>query len=441
MTVESTNNGATTSSTSTSYKESVSEEVKAEYDELIEEIQTILAQSSYSDSDAETLEENLNRLYELQNEGLDYRMSEDLSLIFSFFKLIGYEPPTSTSIDPAKLSMLQVASISTSDPDMTISYALEQALDADRHANATNVINDILLDTAVSVYDSYTEELEDLQEQLDASTDSLDYLSDVQDVFNAVTVDYPDDYSCPPESWDEIPAELQEKIKADSTYGKSGFDSNGEPKDFDAIKEAIYDKPDAYIDWSEAYFKEEIGYSYAIEADTLPNLLNARDNLIDQLAVLEEAGADTSDGSAYATIKAVVDAIEEDFPESTYPPGTDWDQMFTPVYDDDGNFTGEYTAHPTYEEIDIDTGISNSETMSSDALASLQNFIKRGQDTEDSIIDLLDDALQACQTLSSSMSDELKAQNYALQQIFTILTEVLKIVSKAYSTHAQSIGR
>jgi hypothetical protein len=445
-------------------REYVSPEIKAKYEELMNQIKMILNKTSYTEEDSQALEAALKDLKKLQDQGLETGMSSDLELLFLFLKSAGAKPEKGKFyLDPTALEALRSIQLDMGNGRyLTIDDALALALDPERRSDATQKLGDMLLDFSRWSYDIYAEKLKDLQKQVELATKAINQLKAILDILNKTKVIMPDDFKFTPDNLNQIPEEIKKKLRAMGV---------NDDKMIEWIKNK--DNLNTYIDLCEAYFKEELGYEPDITRDDVLKLLSTRDELQKILDDMKNQGADTSEGSPYDTIQKVIADIDKQFPPDKFPPGKDYeadmDQVFKPSdrfnnqifeYWLKQNPDGSYSYYRRswviseedgktwlYEDTPVSEGTFNEATrggidryLNDLLLIPGKEYVNSGQG-QSSVKDNIDKALQSNENLSSKMSDEMKAQNTLLNTIFDILSQVLKAYDKINQSFAQKIGR
>lgn len=486
-------------------RENVSQETLDKYNQLLQDIQAILKKNPPSQNDADQLAQDLTDLQALQkNPGLTTDMNLIVNLLSASVDKI---KDSSGKINPSLITILNqnatlpvVVYDETEKKDKVVNMPLIDALGViaqpNYFVNATKTLGDILLDTSKWIYDQYTTKLKDLQQQIDIAKAAITDLKALQDILNQVTVDQASNYKFPPTCWDDIPAELQEKLRKEnpsafansaninpnsSDYLKTlkkvdpklyneilrdqgyiipitghgytptpkfkslstddqnkvlkalgGEASSGPPTDWSSIDNWIKKHADTYANWSTDYFKEEAHVIASPQPDSITaanNAIKARDDLIKQLKELDACSTkdnpiDKGDGSAYATIDQAIKDIETRFPITTYP---------------EGSQIAMNTATPAVAVVMKSDGTQGASGV--DYEGAIKGYIMDGQDKDKQIAGNLDKAVQANQTLSSTVSDKLKAENLNLQTYFDILTQISDALNKIIQGTAQKINR
>lgn len=440
--------------------ESVTPEVKKKYDELLAEIQRILASGPpksaipYDGSDSKRLQEALKELKSMQDQGVTKDMSNFLDFLFYGVASTGAQD---FLIDPPnKIEALRDTSITISvlkdgkyvDVSMKLTNALQTVLDPNYDLDATQKLADMTLAFAHWGYDMYTSQLSKMKQQIELATAAINNLQALQEILNLIKIKIPDDFKLVPDNWKDVPkdpdvlAALMKNVEGmgNKDFWKDGImppDPKAEPKSMDAIKAYTHDHPSAYSKILEPYFKKEYGFT----ADFSPpndfvsvavRLLTARDKLKKLLDDMEAAAkpnaVDKSEGSPYNRIQKLLDIIDNS-KDSTGQP------LF-PV----GNSNFPY-GDPPYN-----TNWSEKlKNLSPDKLAELQKnltkYIEEGNKTNNILNPAISNAIQANQNLSSKMSDEIKAKNLTLQSFFDILNQVADALHKINLGSAQKISR
>lgn len=409
-------------------KESVSPDVKERYDQLLEQIQKILSKKPPFDvPDSKQLERLLTELKGMHDQGLTGSMDQFLDVLFAFAEAAGANPSQNNFyLTPNQIEAMSKATLTIAvdekgslvNKSVTLPEALAIIMNPDYDPKATQKLGDMLLAFSSWGYDMYTSELKKLKEQIDIATAAINNLQALQEILNMIKTKYPDNYNFPPTTWDEIPKEIQDKLRsAIPNTGGLFWNGDGTPKDMSIITNWAKNNPGTYADWSDAFFKREIGIEPNPQPDAnaaLARLLSARDQLKKQLDALEKAGGkdlDKSEGSPYATIKKVLDEVDKQISPNAFPytnPPTDWDA-----------FVKSRQIDPNW----------------------INNFIKEGNKNNNPLADGIDKAIQSNQNLSSKMSDEIKAKNLTLQTFFDILNQVSDALSKILTGTAQKVNR
>ncbi len=220
-------------------------------------------------------------------------------------------------------------------------------------------------------------------------------------------------------TFDILPKELRKDFEA--TIKTAVTPRTSEPSDFAAIQKWIKSNPNEYAGYIEDYYKEGISFVPTPKPDSITatnDLLKARDNLKEQFDKLDAMAKDpnvtppvsTDTGSAYATLKKVLEDIETYLPSSTYPYGSTLTQ------------TG--TDYSVVTANGVSTPITAAQ-VNKDICA----YISAGHDTTSSINQGIDNAVTANQNLSQTVSDQIKAENMNFQTMYDILSQVMKMLN------------
>lgn len=376
--------------------------------------------------------------------------------------------------------------------ELKLAEAIKVMADPSYNPTATDSLTKMLLDFSSFSYDFYTSELEGLKQQLDIASTSINNLKALQDILNMVTVDDPQTIPLNPTSWDQIPAELQDSIineiihsyswkdiekllpkdlkkkvdnelkgggfaidKGGSTTPQSKLDSLSpglqneitnyikgvkfEPRTQQNLQEVsnyFKNNPSRYADLVTSLAKEGVGVTPKPEPsdiEAMNRLISARDELkaqFDSLNALGDDEIDKGEGSAYATLKVVLEDLEKYVPSSKYPPGC----TLGPGVITDRGF-----------DIPVETAIRYADGsvgffLPDDLHKDICGYISAGHDKNNNINEAIDNAVNASQNLSSKMSDEIKAQNLNLQTWYDIMTQVADALNKSMQSAAQKTG-
>jgi hypothetical protein len=438
-------------------KESVTPEEKARYDQLLKEVQDILSKTApptppFTTADSKRLERLLTELKGMHDQGLTGSMDQFLDVVFAFAEAAGADPSQNDFyLSPTEIEAMSKAHITIAVPkndgsgtyvnqSMTLAEAIGITLDPTYDPAATQKLGDMLLEFSNWGYDMYTQQLKDLQQQIEIATTAINNLNELLAILNMTKGQSIPGFNYHPTKWDEIPPAMQGQVRSAMGYPANPpppfgpyWNSDGTPTDkgMAAISQWTYDNPDAYANIADTYFRTELGIEPDLQPDAqnaAARLLSARDQLYIQKMLLEKSGADTGPGSPYATIDAVLKDIDKQFPPTgappTYPyPNPDLDAK-PPVL----NLTDWYD-------------FPNNSLGSTDPTDKMNAYIREGNATNSALAKSIDDAIQANQNLSSKMSDEIKAKNLTLQTFFDILTQVSDALNKILTGTAQKVNR
>ena len=444
-------------SASNIYAESVTKEVKQFYDDLLNEINAILAKPNPTQQDADDLAEALNKLNQLKTTppGLTVEMQTFSDI------LIGLVPinPTTGGFDitPNTIKALSTFELTIGGEKMLLTDAIKTMTSPENDAKNTEVLGDMLLRFANETYDMYMKQLEDLNEQLAIATAVINNLGVLEDALQQTELVDGGGFKFPPESVSDIPKEMLDKI----------------PNKEDPIG-WIKKNTDTYLGWVEDYYGAEVKVKPSTGADSassINNVLTARDELQKQLDAMLAADPNIDKGptSAYGTTKQALDDLEKYFPTSQYPPGTRIETTTVttteqvPVYkyvnkknpdgsnvvDSNGNVVQERVLDgyetkttTTTQQCFVDKNGNPLKTPTvDDASKSITSYIIAGEDAGSTISQHLDKAVQANQNLSNRMTDEIKIQNANLQTMFDILTSLMSELNNQLTGFARNINR
>ena len=297
-------------------------------------------------------------------------------------------------------------------------------------------------------YGIYSGAVEKLVDFVEAARRIIGNLSALQVILNHIKTQMPENYSFPPKKWEDIPDEILKKLMAFTPPILTEEQWKTKTPESWKILYGYVTKPPGsnyYVQLSDEYFKKTLGSTADPQPGDIPAILNLRDSLIRQMAILKAGGAPIGDGTPYDTISKVLETINKEFPVNTYPipvpdpnnpadpkkdlvPGKNWNVEFGGIPKTDGS--GGYT-------FDFDT-IKQKYPSAKDEII---KWINSGQGQNNTTNDTLDKALNANQRLSDDMSKDLQAKNQQLTQIEELLIQLGDTLNKILSGMAQKIAR
>jgi len=204
------------STTGAQQKDTDKVSMDAKYNKLLDEMNKILKKDPPSEKDTKELSDILKTLKEMQGtpEGQqNAELNNCLSLIFAVFEQAG-----ATSNNGFTFSSVEIVGefkkftfTDPNDPTKT-----DKFIDIVNTSLAVTggTLGDDLLDFAHWSYNMYTDQLKAMKDQIDASTNTINDVKEMQEILNMIHTDDPGNYKMPPENWDDIPKELQDKFKA-----------------------------------------------------------------------------------------------------------------------------------------------------------------------------------------------------------------------------------
>lgn len=261
-----------TSSTPTP-QASVTQSEKDTYDQRLQEIQRILKENSPSQADCDQLAKDLQDLKSLKdNNQVDTKMKDNLTVIFALVQSVGIDVSKDTTVPPDKIHALSEAKMfPVNGTMMTLTDAIPVITAPDYDSDATKNVGDMLLDLMTWVNGLNDGKNKNFQQLIDNSTDSVNALKMLMDIMNKVTVQDTGTYKNPPDTWDQIPPELQAKILAISPPITT---LTSAPKDMSVVNDWIKANP---TEWTNI-FKKEVGYQPPPPKDWQPDVQRGMDD-------------------------------------------------------------------------------------------------------------------------------------------------------------------
>eukprot|EP00386_Alphamonas_edax_P015056 GDKI01046076.1.p1 GENE.GDKI01046076.1~~GDKI01046076.1.p1 ORF type:complete len:491 (+),score=-3.77 GDKI01046076.1:509-1981(+) len=467
--------------------DAVTPEVLKQFNDQLQALLDLLKKGPpYTEADSLKIQEIENNLKKMQTTppGLETNMNNMLQMLFGILDTAA--DPNTHLISPSAIEVLSTKDLKIDGQTIQLSALLTTFLSPDYNPNATKQLGDMLLDFSKWAYNMYTDQLKDLKDQIDVATKSINDLKALQDILNMTTVDDPGNYKNPPQSWDDIPKPIQDKLRAEHpewflspadqskvnnymkniskdlrneimkrcgpfplSFDKLPSDLQGKvtqelgippttaPSDFNKVKNWIHDNGNAYATMSDDYFKSPLIISADPQPDTVTainRVLASRDDIKAQIKALEDGGADSGEGSPLATLKAVEADLDKQFPPDQYPIGSQVQEPKKKKIESHSYVLGQ----PNKSQLQV---VPPGTVAPVDPNKALSDFILSGQDKTKGISTDLDKAVTANQNLSSKMSDEIKAKNLMLQTMFDILTQIQDALNKSITGAAQKINR